>query len=123
MSEAIAETDESVSEGAAASGAELGPKEALALQALLAGQGVTRAAVAALDPWFVTAGRAAVAGLLAVGLLALTRAPWPSRKDWGALAVVAFGVVLGFPLFSALANANDAIARCRVAFGVVVART
>jgi len=63
----------------------------------------TRAAVAALDPWFVTAGRAALAGLLAAGLLALTRAPWPSRRDWGALSIVAFGVVLGFPLFSALA--------------------
>ncbi len=63
----------------------------------------TRAAVAALDPWFVTAGRAALAGLLAAGLLMLTRAPWPSRRDWAALGVVAFGVVLGFPLFSALA--------------------
>ncbi|HWA50064.1 MAG TPA: DMT family transporter [Dongiaceae bacterium] len=63
----------------------------------------TRAAVAALDPWFVTAGRAALAGLLAAGLLVLTRAPWPSRRDWMALGVVAFGVVLGFPLFSALA--------------------
>jgi drug/metabolite transporter (DMT)-like permease len=63
----------------------------------------TRAAVAALDPWFVTAGRAALAGLLAAGLLALTRSPRPSRRDWAALGVVAFGVVLGFPLFSALA--------------------
>jgi len=63
----------------------------------------TRAAVAALDPWLVTAGRAALAGLLAAGLLAVTRAPWPSRRDCGALAIVAFGVVLGFPLFSALA--------------------
>jgi drug/metabolite transporter (DMT)-like permease len=63
----------------------------------------TRAAVEALDPWFVTAGRAALAGLLSAGLLVLTKAPWPSRKDWGALAIVAFGVVLGFPLFSALA--------------------
>jgi len=63
----------------------------------------TRAAVAALDPWFVTAGRAALAGLLAAGLLVLMRAQWPCRRDWGALAVVAFGVVLGFPLFSALA--------------------
>ncbi len=63
----------------------------------------TRAAVAALDPWFVTAGRATFAGLLGAGLLLLTRAPWPSRRDWRALALVACGVVLGFPLFSALA--------------------
>lgn len=63
----------------------------------------TRAAVAALDPWFVTAGRAALAGLLAMGLLMLMRAAWPNRRDWAPLAIVAFGVVLGFPLFSALA--------------------
>lgn len=63
----------------------------------------TRLAVAALDPYFVTAGRAVVAGLLGAGLLLLTGAKLPRGKDWRDLALAAFGVVLGFPLFSALA--------------------
>lgn len=63
----------------------------------------TRVAVAALDPWFATAGRALVAGLLAAGALLILRAPLPSRKDWRDLLWTALGVVVGFPLFSALA--------------------
>lgn len=63
----------------------------------------TRLAVAALDPYFVTAGRAVVAGLLGAGLLLLTGAKLPRGNDWRDLALAAIGVVLGFPLFSALA--------------------
>jgi drug/metabolite transporter (DMT)-like permease len=63
----------------------------------------TRVAVEALDPWFVTAGRALAAGLLALGALAALRAPLPARGDWRALTWTALGVVVGFPLFSALA--------------------
>jgi drug/metabolite transporter (DMT)-like permease len=63
----------------------------------------TRLAVAAFDPWFVTSGRALVAGVLAIAALAILRAPVPARGDWRDLALAAFGVVVGFPLFSALA--------------------
>ncbi len=63
----------------------------------------TRLAVEGLDPCFVTAGRALVAGLLGAMLLLLTRAAIPSGRDWRDLALTAFGVVLGFPLFTALA--------------------
>jgi drug/metabolite transporter (DMT)-like permease len=63
----------------------------------------TRVAVAALDPWFLTAGRSLIAGLLAAAALLILRAPLPSRADWHGLAWTALGVVVGFPLFSALA--------------------
>ena len=63
----------------------------------------TRAAVAHLDPVFVGLGRAVVAALLAGCVLAWTRSPWPTRRQWRDLAVVAFGVVVGFPLLSAYA--------------------
>ncbi len=63
----------------------------------------TRAAVAHLDPVFVGLGRAVVAALLAACVLAWTRSPWPTRRQWRDLAVVAFGVVVGFPLLSAYA--------------------
>jgi drug/metabolite transporter (DMT)-like permease len=56
-----------------------------------------------LPPAFVTAGRAAVAGVLSVLYLLAVRAPWPARRHWGPLAVSALGTVVGFPLTLALA--------------------
>lgn len=69
---------------------------------------MTRLAVGAaadpqLPPLFVTAGRAAVAGLLSIGYLWLTGAPRPQRRQWRAFAVCAAGTVVGFPLFLAFA--------------------
>lgn len=63
----------------------------------------TRAAVGDLDAWFVAFGRAVGAGLLALAYLAVTRAPRPTAGQWRRLAVVALGVVVGFPLFTSLA--------------------
>lgn len=63
----------------------------------------TRVAVASLDPVFVGLGRAVVAAVLAAIGLAATRAPWPPRALWPRLALVAAGVVVGFPLLSAWA--------------------
>ena len=60
-----------------------------------------------LSPWFVTFGRAAAAGLLSIGYLLwqhrLGRLKVPRREEWPLLAVTAFGVIVGFPLFLALA--------------------
>jgi drug/metabolite transporter (DMT)-like permease len=63
----------------------------------------TRLAVAGLDPWFVSLGRAVGAGLLAIGYLAVVRAPRPSRVQIRRLVIVALGIVVGFPLFTSLA--------------------
>ena len=63
----------------------------------------TRLAVAALDPVFVGLGRALFAAVLATALLAATRSPLPRRASWPRLAVVALGVVAGFPLLTAWA--------------------
>ncbi|MBV7430448.1 MULTISPECIES: DMT family transporter [unclassified Acidovorax] len=73
---------------------------------------MTRLAVGPVDapqlsPWFVTFGRAAVAGLLSVAYLAWQhgrgRLNVPRRAEWPLLAITAFGVIVGFPLFLALA--------------------
>jgi drug/metabolite transporter (DMT)-like permease len=56
-----------------------------------------------LPPAFVTAGRAALAGVLSALYLLAVRAPAPPRRMWGTLAVSALGTVVGFPLFLALA--------------------
>ena len=63
----------------------------------------TRVAVMDFDPVFLTVARAAIAGLLALALLVVFREKRPARGDLVSLAVVALGVVLGFPLLTALA--------------------
>ncbi|MDH7796282.1 MULTISPECIES: DMT family transporter [unclassified Beijerinckia] len=63
----------------------------------------TRVAVADFDPVFLTVARAALAGMMALGLLLLFREKRPARGDLVSLLVVALGVVVGFPLLTALA--------------------
>ena len=63
----------------------------------------TRIAVMDFDPLFLTAARAVIAGLLALGLLAWGRARRPDRADLFPLAIVAIGCVVAFPLLTAIA--------------------
>src|SRR5580765_2892081 len=56
-----------------------------------------------LPPLFVTAGRAACAGLLSVLYLRFTNAPHVQRRHLPALFTSALGTVVGFPLFLSLA--------------------
>lgn len=67
----------------------------------------TRVAVTDMDPWFVAFARMMGAGFLAFGYLWATRAPVPDRSQLRKLAVVALGVVVGFPVFSSLALATQ----------------
>lgn len=63
----------------------------------------TRLAVQQLDPWVVAFGRMLLAGAAAAVTLILMRQRLPDRATLWRLAVVAIGVVFGFPLFSTLA--------------------
>ncbi|NSY17843.1 DMT family transporter [Neorhizobium sp. AL 9.2.2] len=63
----------------------------------------TRVAVTQFDPVFLTVARAAIAGILALCILLVFREKWPSRRDLVSLVVIALGVVVGFPLLTALA--------------------
>jgi drug/metabolite transporter (DMT)-like permease len=83
----------------------------------------TKLAVEDLDPWLVAFGRAATAGVLSALLLAVTRAPLPSRAQWRSLAVVALGVVVGFPLLTSLALQDLPSAHGAVVIGVLPAAT
>lgn len=56
-----------------------------------------------MSPLFVGAGRAVVAALLAAGALRLTGQELPRGRQWLRVAVVAGGVVAGFPLLTAFA--------------------
>lgn len=79
----------------------------------------TRAAVAHLDPVFVGLGRALVAAVLAAAVLAATRAPWPARHLWPRLLVVAAGVVVGWPVLSAIAMRHVPAAHGAVVAGLL----
>jgi drug/metabolite transporter (DMT)-like permease len=63
----------------------------------------TRVAVGGLSPMFVGSARAVIATLLAATALALTKQRLPTGAQWARLAVVAGGVVVGFPLLTSYA--------------------
>lgn len=63
----------------------------------------TRVAVGGLDPLFIGSGRAVLAAVLAACALALTRQRPPQGVQWVRLAVVAGGIVAGFPLLTSFA--------------------
>ena len=79
----------------------------------------TRVAVMAFDPVFLTLARAAIAGVLALGLLLAGRQQRPQRSDLAALLVVALCVVLGFPLLTALALRHITSAHSLVFIGLL----
>ncbi len=79
----------------------------------------TRVAVMQFDPLFLTVARAAIAGVLALGLLVAFRESRPARRDIVSLLVVALGVVVGFPLLTALALQHITSARSIVFIGLL----
>ena len=79
----------------------------------------TRLAVTGLDPVFVGLGRAVVAALLAAAALLATRSPWPGRALLPRIAIVAAGVIVGFPLFTALAMRHVPASHGAIVIGVL----
>jgi drug/metabolite transporter (DMT)-like permease len=63
----------------------------------------TRVAVSDFSPLFLTSARAVIAALLGAALLLVLRQSRPVKDDLLSLAIVAIGVVVGFPLLTALA--------------------
>ena len=72
-----------------------------------------------LSPAFVTAGRAALAGVLSLLLLLVVRARRPARRHWPWLAVSALGTVLGFPMCLALALSQVDASHAAVVTGLM----
>jgi drug/metabolite transporter (DMT)-like permease len=63
----------------------------------------TKVAVLDFNPVFLTVARASIAGLLALCVLLIFKEKRPERRQIFSLAIVAMGVVIGFPLLTALA--------------------
>ena len=79
----------------------------------------TRVAVMDFDPVFLTVARAAIAGVLGLALLFAYREKRPAREHLASLAIVAFGVVVGFPLLTALALKHITSAHSIVFIGLL----
>jgi drug/metabolite transporter (DMT)-like permease len=88
----------------------------LHLQWLAAGDWV---AVSGFDPLFLTGARAAIAGFIGLGLLLALREKRPAPPDILALGAVALGVVVGFPLLTALALQHMTSAHSLVFIGLL----
>src|SRR5690606_25214111 len=79
----------------------------------------TRVAVADFEPIFLTGARASIAAVLGLALLLMLRQPRPRGRDVSALAVTALGVVVGFPLLTALALQHITSAHSIVFLGLL----
>lgn len=83
----------------------------------------THLAVPAFGGLVVGLGRAIIAAVLAGLVLVFRREPLPPRQTWPGLLLVAFGVVIGFPLFSALALQGTSVAHGAIINGLLPAAT
>lgn len=79
----------------------------------------TRISVPELGAIFVGAGRSVIAGALALLVLAIKRERLPARADLSSLALVALGVVFGFPLCSAIALRSVPAVHALVIVGLI----
>jgi len=79
----------------------------------------TRLAVLDMDPFLLTFLRASIAGLLAIALLAGFRQKRPRASQLVPLAIVSSGVVIGFPLLTALALRHVTSAHSIVFIGLL----
>jgi len=83
----------------------------------------TRVAVGGLSPLFIGCGRAVVAALLAALVLGITRQRFPRGRQWLRLAVVAAGVVAGFPLLTSYALTTASASHGAVVIALLPAAT
>ncbi|OHV77535.1 DMT family transporter [Ensifer sp. LCM 4579] len=83
----------------------------------------TRVAVMEFDPLFLTVARAVIAGVLAGLLLLAFRERRPERGDLLSLFLVSLGVVVGFPLLTALALKQVTSAHSMVFVGLLPVTT
>lgn len=76
-----------------------------------------------MSPLFVGSGRAVVAALLATAALVVTRQRPPRGAQWGRLAVVAGGVVVGFPVLTSYALTTASAGHGAVVIALLPAAT
>ncbi|MEV0081854.1 DMT family transporter [Saccharopolyspora sp. NPDC050642] len=85
----------------------------------------TRVAVESggMSPLFIGSARAVIAALLAAAALAITKQRLPRGIQWGRVAVVAGGVVVGFPVLTSFALTTAPASHGAVVIAVLPAAT
>lgn len=76
-----------------------------------------------MSPLFVSCGRAVIAAVLAAVALSVTRQRLPRGTQWMRLAIVAAGVVVGFPVLTSFALATASASHSAVVIAVLPAVT
>jgi drug/metabolite transporter (DMT)-like permease len=84
---------------------------------------LTRIAVEGMSPLFIGAGRAVIAAVLAAAALAIAKQPFPRGVQWFRLAVVAGGIVAGFPLLTTFALTSTSASHGAVVIALLPAAT
>ena len=79
----------------------------------------TRVGVSGFSPLFLTSARAIIAALLGATVLLVMRQRRPERRDLVSLSITALGVVVGFPLLTALALQRITAAHSIVFIGLL----
>jgi drug/metabolite transporter (DMT)-like permease len=79
----------------------------------------TRLAVAALDPLFLSAARAAIAGCAGLLLLFVLRRPMLPRALWHEFVLAGLCTIVGFPVFMGLAMVHVPAAHGGVVLGII----
>lgn len=111
-----------------APGGELGSRRTGPNGTLLAGLGVlafsltfpsTAWGLESFGPWSLVALRSLLAAVIAGGVLLAARVRVPERRHWAGLAVVAGGVVVGFPLLTTLALRTSTTSHAAVVVGLL----
>jgi drug/metabolite transporter (DMT)-like permease len=80
---------------------------------------VSKIAVLSFNPYFIAFGRACLAGLFALAYLLYKQAPLPSKTDLAKIAVIALGVVFGFPIFTTVAMKEGSSSHGAVILGMM----
>ncbi|WP_251076693.1 DMT family transporter [Streptomyces benahoarensis] len=112
----------------AASAGSAGPPDHLRRGVLLAALGVaafsltfpaTAWALEGMGPWTVVMLRSVLAAAVAGACFVARRTPLPARRHWPGIAVVACGIVLGFPLLTTLALETTTTSHAAVVVGLL----
>lgn len=79
----------------------------------------TRYVIDYLDPIFIGLGRAVLAAFIAAILLVITKQTIPSKAQFKQLTIIAIGIVVGFPVLSAMAMQSVPASHGGVILGIL----